>query len=57
MAGLRHPIAATRTVLVLGVIACATAAPASAQIDISGTWISSEENLRPRGNAGRTTGR
>jgi hypothetical protein len=28
------------------------AAPASAQIDISGNWISSEENLRPRGNAG-----
>ena len=30
----------------------AIAAPASAQIDISGNWISSEENLRPRGNAG-----
>ena len=30
----------------------AIAAPASAQIDISGNWVSSQENLRPRGNAG-----
>jgi hypothetical protein len=29
-----------------------TAHSASAQIDISGVWISSQENYRPRGNAG-----
>src|SRR5687767_6825389 len=29
-----------------------TANSASAQIDISGVWISSQENYRPRGNAG-----
>jgi hypothetical protein len=29
-----------------------TAQTASAQIDISGNWVSSQENYRPRGNAG-----
>ena len=29
-----------------------TAHAAAAQIDISGTWVSSQENYRPRGNAG-----
>ena len=29
-----------------------TAHTASAQIDISGNWVSSQENYRPRGNAG-----
>jgi hypothetical protein len=52
MARTRHSIAATRITLALGVIVFAMAAPAWAQIDISGNWISSEENLRPRGNAG-----
>ena len=29
-----------------------TAAPVHAQIDLSGSWIGSDEHLRPRGNAG-----
>lgn len=32
--------------------AVAFAAPASAQVDLSGNWTVSEENFRPRGNAG-----
>jgi hypothetical protein len=52
MATSRDSIAAARLALALGAIVFAMAAPASAQIDISGNWISSEENLRPRGNAG-----
>ena len=34
------------------VFALALAAPAWAQIDISGNWVTSQENFRPRGNAG-----
>ena len=37
---------------VLFVVLLAAAAPARAQVDLSGNWISSQENHRPRGNAG-----
>lgn len=36
----------------LFVVALLAANPAWAQIDISGVWVSSQENFRPRGNAG-----
>jgi hypothetical protein len=42
MARSRHSIAATRIGLALGAIVFAVAAPALAQIDIAGNWISSE---------------
>jgi hypothetical protein len=48
----RHSLASARVLLALGAIVFVPGAPASAQIDIAGNWISSEEHLRPRGNAG-----